>query len=197
MAYSCYYHTKLTGCTVCSRCGRKICASCSKSYGELTLCPVCYHTSAMMSITRQDPSTSNAAANKQDSTETKPPIPHRRTIIILLSVSAALIWINADLLLWWPAFYEVWTGIFPWIIQLGSLTFILGVVLGLVIDMAVIAYSFGLRVESAFVVFPTAIVSFIIGGGFLVGLIIAVLTGIFIMINEKTLEALTSQLVST
>jgi len=56
--------------------------------------------------------------------------------------------------------------------------------------MAVIAYSFGFRVEAAFIVFPTAIISFLIGGGFLAGLIIAVLTGIFIMTNEKALETM-------
>ena len=56
--------------------------------------------------------------------------------------------------------------------------------------MAVIAYSFGFRVESAFIVFPTAIISFLIGGGFLAGLIIAVLTGIFIMMNEKASETI-------
>jgi hypothetical protein len=59
--------------------------------------------------------------------------------------------------------------------------------------MGAITYSFGLRVEAAFIVFPTAIISLFIGGGFLAGLIIAVLTGIFIMINERGLQAAESQ----
>jgi hypothetical protein len=103
---------------------------------------------------------------------------------MLLTLSAVLIWFNADALLWWPDFYATWVTIFPWVAQLGSLSFILGVILGLVIDMAVVVYAFGFGVESAFIVFPTAIISLLIGGGFLAGLIIAVLTGIFIMINE-------------
>lgn len=88
----------------------------------------------------------------------------------------------------WPAFYVTWVGLFPWIAELGILSFIIGVILGLIIDMGVIAYSFGCRVEAAFIVFPTAILSLVIGGGFIAGLIIAVLTGIFIVMNEKVLQ---------
>jgi hypothetical protein len=54
-------------------------------------------------------------------------------------------------------------------------------------------FAFGFRAESAFIVFPTAIISFFIGGGFLAGLIIAVLTGIFIMMNERVWEAMEAQ----
>ena len=93
----------------------------------------------------------------------------------------------------WPDFYATWVGLFPWVAELGTLSFILGVILGLTIDMGVVAYSLGFRVESAFIVFPTAIISFFIGGGFLAGLIIALLTGIFIMMNERVLEATESQ----
>ena len=128
-----------------------------------------------------------ATSSGQD--KSKPQIPHRRTIIALLTISAALIWFNADALLWWPGFYEAWVTLFPWVAQLGPLSFILGVMLGLVIDMAVIAFSFGFRVEAAFIVFPAALVSLLIGGGFLAGMIIAVLTGIFIMMNERVIQA--------
>jgi len=175
---------------ICSRCGRRICVSCTKPYGDLTLCPTCFHTSLSHNHAPQTPPATGSKSQKQNEADAKPHIPYRRTIIILLTISAALIWINAEALLWWPAFYTFWVGFFPWIAQLGNLSFILGVILGLVIDMAVIAYSFGFRVESAFIVFPTAIISFLIGGGFLAGLIIAVLTGIFIMMNEKTSETI-------
>ena len=100
-----------------------------------------------------------------------------------------MIWFNAEALFLWPDFYATWVGFFPWIAQLGNLSFILGVILGLVIDMGVVVYALGLRVESAFIVFPTATISLLIGGGFLAGLIIAILTGVFIMMNEKTLQA--------
>ena len=174
---------------VCSRCGRRICPSCTKPYGELALCPSCYYMTVMNKPAPQAPSATRSRSNGQGGSDAKPQTPHRRTIIVLLTISAALIWFNAEALLWWPDFYATWVGLFPWIAYLGTLSFILGVILGLVIDMGVIAYSFGFRVESAFIVFPAAIISFFIGGGFLAGLIIAVLTGIFIMMNERVLES--------
>jgi hypothetical protein len=140
------------------------------------------------------PATASRSNSKSDSHgKTKVQWAHRRTIILLLTVSALLIWFNAEAFLWWPDFYVAWVGLFPWVAELGPLSFILGVILGLVIDMAVIVYSFGLRVEAAFIVFPAALISLLIGGGFLAGLIIAVLTGIFIVMNEKVLEATEAQ----
>jgi len=181
----CYYHPSLPANRICSRCGRRICVSCMKPYGDLILCPTCFNTSPMVNATPQAPSAKRSGSNVQNGSNAKPPTRHRRTIILLLSISAALIWINADVLLWWPAFYATWVGLFPWVAQLGSLSFILGVILGLIIDMAAVAYSFGGRFESAFMVFPTAIISLLIGGGFLAGLIIAVLTGLYIVMNER------------
>jgi len=134
-------------------------------------------------------------SNQQAGSKNKLHWPHRTAIIVLLSVSGVLIWGNADLLLWWPAFYLAWVGFFPWVSQLGSLSFILGVILGLVIDMGVVVYSFGSRIEGAFIILPTAIISFLIGGGFLAGLIIAVVTGVFIVMNERVIEA--TQLAAT
>jgi len=50
---------------------------------------------------------------------------------------------------------------------------------------AILLYMLGFRVLSTFVIFPTAIVSLFIGGGFLIGLILAVVTGIYMLMNEK------------
>jgi hypothetical protein len=105
-------------------------------------------------------------------------------VVALLLISAALIFANAGALLW-PAFFATWVGFFPWVAQLGSFNFILGVVLGMVVVGAVILYMLGFRVLSAFMIFPTAVVSLFIGGGFLVGLILAVLTGIYMVMNER------------
>ena len=194
LASTCYYHTNLPANNICSRCGRRICASCTKPYGDLALCPTCFHTSVMNKLTPQIPTpTTETKSKAQDGSDAKPHIPYRRTIIVLLTTSAVLIWFNAEALLWWPAFYAIWVGFFPWIAQLGDFSFILGVMLGLVIDMAVVTYSLGFRLESAFIIFPTAIISFLIGGGFLAGLIIAVLTGIFIMMNEKKVSPQTTE----
>lgn len=105
-------------------------------------------------------------------------------VVLLLLTSAALIFANAGALLW-PAFFATWVGFFPWVLSLGSFSFILGVVLGLVLVGAVLLYMLGFRVLSAFMIFPTAVVSLFIGGGFLIGLILAVLTGIYMIMNEK------------
>ena len=39
---NCYYHADLPSSFVCSRCGRSICAGCSRQYGVLTFCTECY-----------------------------------------------------------------------------------------------------------------------------------------------------------
>ncbi|WP_455284639.1 zinc ribbon domain-containing protein [[Eubacterium] cellulosolvens] len=39
---SCFYHPQLPAAYICIRCGRAICASCTKPYGQLTICPQCY-----------------------------------------------------------------------------------------------------------------------------------------------------------
>jgi len=105
-------------------------------------------------------------------------------VVALLLTSATLIFANAWALLW-PAFFAAWVGFFPWVIQLGNFSFILGVVLSMVIVGAVILYMLGFKVLSAFMVFPTAILSLFIGGGFLVGLILGVLTGIYMVMSQK------------
>jgi len=40
---SCYYHPDLPSMAVCSRCGRSICAGCTKPYGILNFCTECFH----------------------------------------------------------------------------------------------------------------------------------------------------------
>lgn len=104
--------------------------------------------------------------------------------VALLLTSASLILANAVALLYLPFFF-LWVSYFPWVAQLGSFSFILGVVLGIVIIGAVILYMLSFKVLSAFMVFPAAIVSLFIGGGFWAGLIIGVLTGIFMIMHER------------
>jgi hypothetical protein len=76
----------------------------------------------------------------------------------------------------------VWTGYLPWVAFLGNFSFILGVMLGLILLGAVVLMVLNFRVMSAFVIFPTAIVSFFIGGGFIIGAILAVLAGIILIL---------------
>jgi hypothetical protein len=102
----------------------------------------------------------------------------------LLLIAAGLIFANGVALLS-PAFFATWVNFLPWVAQLGSFAFILGVMMGMVILGAVLLLFFGFRVLAAFMIFPAAIVSLFIGGGFLAGTIIGVLAGIILIMNEK------------
>lgn len=117
------------------------------------------------------------------------PFPHpfslfrsRLTAVALLLISAILILINAAALLS-PGFWALWVGFVPWIAFLGSFAFILGVMLGLVLLGALVMLLLGFRILAAFVIFPTAIVSLLIGGGFIAGLLLGVLAGLLLIIN--------------
>jgi hypothetical protein len=43
---SCSYHPELPASYICVRCGRQICFSCTRPYGQLAICPQCYWTIA-------------------------------------------------------------------------------------------------------------------------------------------------------
>lgn len=50
---SCFYHPELPAAYICVRCGRSICVSCTKPYGQLTICPQCYWNLAPRAGTTQ------------------------------------------------------------------------------------------------------------------------------------------------
>ena len=102
----------------------------------------------------------------------------------LFFVAAALIGINAAALLS-PVFFSAWASLFPWVIPIGYFSFILGIVLSLIIIGALALYFLGFRVLSAFLVFPSAILSLFIGGGFLVGVIFGVLGALLVMFAQR------------
>lgn len=96
-------------------------------------------------------------------------------------MGAALIFANGVALLS-PAFFILWSALLPWVGFLGTFGFILGIMLGIILLGAVILMMLRFRVMAAFVIFPTAIVSFFIGGGFVLGAILAVLGGILLIL---------------
>jgi len=197
MMNTCYYHPNLPASSVCTRCGRRICATCAKPYGALALCPVCFHQIPPQPV----------GVPPVTAIPTGPPImaptaypaayPHppraflvspfwvgfrsRWLPVLLVGIGAALIFANAAALLW-PTFFAVWTTWLPWVGFLGSFGFILGIMLGLILLGAIILMILNFRVMSAFVIFPTAIVSFFIGGGFILGAVLAVLAGIILIL---------------
>ena len=99
----------------------------------------------------------------------------------LVGVAAALIVFNGVALLS-SGFFAAWSDFLPWMTVLGSFGVILGVILGLVLMGAMVMMFFGFKVLSAFVILPTAVVSLFIGGGFIIGAILAVLAGILLLL---------------
>ena len=99
-------------------------------------------------------------------------------------IAAAFILINAVALLS-PVFLAAWVLMFPWLATIGYFGFILGVVLGLVILGGLVLFFLGFRILSAFLVFPTAIMSLFIGGGFLIGVIVGVLAAMLVLIRPR------------
>jgi len=84
-----------------------------------------------------------------------------------------------------PGFFVIWTSFLPWVVSLGTFGFILGVILGLVLLGALVLIFLGFRVQAAFLIFPAAIVSLLIGGDFIAGIVTGILAGMLILINEK------------
>ena len=101
--------------------------------------------------------------------------------IILVGIAAALIIMNGVALAS-STFFTTWSMYLPWVAYLGSLGVITGVMLGLVLLGALILILLNFRVMAAFMIFPTAIVSLLIGGGFIIGAVIAVLAGILLLL---------------
>jgi hypothetical protein len=102
----------------------------------------------------------------------------------LLIIASGLIFFNGVALLS-PPFFAVWAGFFPWVIPLGTFGFILGVILGLVLLGALVLIFLGFRAQAAFLIFPASIASLFIGGGFIAGVLIGVLAGMLILLNER------------
>lgn len=194
--YNCFYHPNLPAVAVCSRCGRGTCASCSKPYGALTLCPNCFHTIPPPQMAPgMAPSVAPGMASGMATAypmRARPPgwygpfspfnfFRSPWMPIILVGIAATLIIINGAALLS-STFWTFWTFYLPWVAFLGPLGVITGVMLGLVLFGAVILILLRFRVMAAFMIFPTAIVSILIGGGFILGAVLAVLAGILLLL---------------
>jgi hypothetical protein len=101
--------------------------------------------------------------------------------VILVGVAAVLIMMNGVFLAS-ATFFAVWAWYLPWVAFLGPVGIILGVMLGFVLLGALVLILLNFRVMAAFMIFPTAIVSLLIGGGFAIGAVLAVLAGILLLL---------------
>jgi len=184
--FNCFYHPNLPAVAVCSRCGRGTCASCSKPYGALTMCPNCFHTIPTPQMAPGIVTAYPGSAPPPPPGLFGPIMPFNffKSLwvpVILVGIAAALIFANGVALLS-PTFFAVWTAFFPWVGFLGPVNFILGIILGMVLLGAIVLMLLRFKVLSAFMIFPTAMVSFFIGGGFILGAVLAVIGGILLII---------------
>jgi hypothetical protein len=102
--------------------------------------------------------------------------------VALIGAAAALVLFNGIALLS-PGFFAAWTAFLPWVAVFGAFGFILGIVFGLVLLGAIVMVFLKFRVFAAFIIFPTAIVSLFIGGGFIIGAVLAVIAGILLLLS--------------
>lgn len=93
-------------------------------------------------------------------------------------VAGILVLLNSAALLA-PAFYNVWVGIFFWIPVVGqSYAFVLGVIIGLVLILGSIIMVLRQGALADILIFPFAVFSLIIGGGFVAGMVLGIVGGI-------------------
>lgn len=114
--------------------------------------------------------------------------PSRATWGFMLSLIAGiLIIINAAALLS-NSFYTLWAGIFPWITYFGAfppwVLVAIGLILGIVVAIGSVLMVLGYGTIGAVVVFPAAVISLIIGGGFIAGFILGIVGGILGMLGR-------------
>ena len=93
-------------------------------------------------------------------------------------IAGILVILNAGALLS-PSFFSLWSGIFFWLPVIGPLYgFALGMIIGLVLIMGSIIMVFRQGALADIIVFPFAVFSLIIGGGFIAGMLLGIVGGI-------------------
>jgi hypothetical protein len=107
---------------------------------------------------------------------------------ILSMVAGILVILNAAALLS-NAFYSMWVQIFFWVPVLDNspqhgLVFAIGAIIGLILVIGSILMLLGYGTIGSIVVFPLAVLSLIIGGGFVAGFVLGVVGGLLGMLGK-------------
>jgi hypothetical protein len=93
-------------------------------------------------------------------------------------VSGILVLLNSAALLS-PSFYGFWSTLFFWLPILGrTYAFALGLIIGLTLIMGSIIMIFKSGALADVIIFPFAIFSLIVGGGFIAGMVLGIVGGI-------------------
>jgi len=88
------------------------------------------------------------------------------------------------------SFYSLWTGVFFWLPVIDpspthGLVFAIGAIIGLILVIGSILMLLGYGTIGSIVVFPLAVLSLIIGGGFVAGFVLGVLGGILTISSHQ------------
>jgi hypothetical protein len=103
---------------------------------------------------------------------------------VLTLLAGILVLLNAALMLA-PSFYATWSSIFWWLPIIGpTYAFVLGAIIGLVLIMGSIMMILGQPAIADIIIFPFAVFSLIIGGGFIAGMILGIVGGILGAMNK-------------
>ena len=103
-------------------------------------------------------------------------------------IAGILVILNAAALLS-NSFYNMWVTVFFWIPVIDTspthgLIFAIGAIIGLILVIGSILMLLGYGTIGSIVVFPLAVLSLIIGGGFVAGFVLGVLGGILGMLGR-------------
>ena len=116
-------------------------------------------------------------------------IPARRgrnvVAVVLALISGLLVLLNAAALLA-PSFWTLWSSAFFWLPTIGpSYAFMLGAIIGLTIILGAIIMALSSGALADVILFPFAIFSLIIGGGFIAGMLLGILAGILALVRRN------------
>ena len=198
----CFYHPNLPAIYVCNRCGRSICRDDSKAYMDLVLCPQCYAgVVPMVAAPQPGPGYGPAYGPPpmpgppasfmppfQPGYLQQPTAPRAMWGFILSMIAGILVILNAAALLS-LSFYNLWTGVFFWLPVIDpspqhGLVFAIGAIIGLILVIGSILMLLGYGTIGSIIIFPLAVLSLLIGGGFVAGFVLGVLGGILGMLGR-------------
>jgi hypothetical protein len=110
----------------------------------------------------------------------------RNTIAVILAlISGILVILNTAALLA-PSFWAMWSSVFFWLPTIGpAYAFMLGALIGLTIVLAAIVMALSNGALADVILFPFAIFSLIIGGGFIAGMLLGILAGILALVRRN------------
>jgi len=110
----------------------------------------------------------------------------RNTIAVIVSLlSGILVLLNAAALLS-PSFWALWSSTFFWLPVIGpAYAFMVGAIIGLTLVLGAIVIALSNGALADVIVFPFAIFSLMIGGGFIAGMLLGIIGGILALVRRN------------